>query len=222
MSAAKHPPPPSRRHPVQYAVKRSLEFLLAAAGLILLSPLAIVIALAIRLDSRGPVIFRQERLGRGMKPFQMYKFRTMADGSPIEYNADGTTKAERGDARITKVGRLLRGGLDELPQLANVLRGEMSLIGPRPDLPGQEREYTEVEKRKTSVRPGISNLPAVLGRNQIPWKTRIAIDLYYLDNWSLLLDLKIAIATAMLMVGRRPFKFRELANHVSYDHGRGG
>lgn len=218
MTTPTEPPrSPAQRRPVQFLIKRVLDYVLALIGLLVVSPLAIAIAIAIRLDSPGSVIFRQDRLGRDMKPFEMYKFRTMTDGVPIEYNEDGSTKAEAGDARITRVGRLLRGGLDELPQLVNVLRGDMSLIGPRPDLPNQADLYTQAERRKTSVRPGISNLPAVLGRNQIPWKTRIAIDLYYLDHWTLALDFRIMVATVMLALGRQPFDFPEVREYVSFE-----
>ena len=215
MTAPGGPPPiPAERRPVQFAIKRILDYVLAVVSLVVLLPVGALIALAIRLDSPGPVIFRQERLGLGMRRFIIYKFRTMQAGAPVKYNEDGSTSAERGDARITRIGGLLRGGLDELPQLINVLRGEMSLIGPRPDLPEHEELYTADERRKLSVRPGVSNLPAVIGRNQIPWKKRIALDLYYIDNWSLLFDLKIVIATILMPLGLRPISFADARRHV--------
>jgi lipopolysaccharide/colanic/teichoic acid biosynthesis glycosyltransferase len=203
--------------PIQYAVKRILDYALAAVGLVVVAPVAAVIAVAIRLDSRGPVLFRQERIGMGMQRFMINKFRTMAHGAPVVYNPDGSTSAEPGDDRITRVGSVLRGGLDELPQLINVLRGEMSIVGPRPDLPEHEELYTPFERRKASVRPGITNLGAILGRTEIPWKTRIALDLYYIDHWSLGLDFKIAVATLCMPLGLRPFEFADVRRHVALE-----
>lgn len=124
----------------------------------------------------------------------------MAVNSPIQFNPDGSTKVLPKDPRITRVGRYLRGFLDELPQLFHVLTGKMSLVGPRPDLPEQRKLYSKAEAKKLLVKPGITNLPAVSGRDNIPWKERIAMDLHYLDNYSLWLDFKIIVKTIILAV----------------------
>jgi lipopolysaccharide/colanic/teichoic acid biosynthesis glycosyltransferase len=139
----------------------------------------------------------------------MVKFRTLRADAPIQFNPDGSTRIAEDDPRVTRVGRLLRGALDELPQLWNVLRGDMSLVGPRPELPVHAATYTDAERGKLRVRPGITSLPSVLGRDEIPWRTRVAIDLRYLERWSLALDLKIAIQTVLLALGARPFRFPE-------------
>jgi lipopolysaccharide/colanic/teichoic acid biosynthesis glycosyltransferase len=195
---------------VQTALKRILDVTLAAAGLAATAPLQAVIAAAIRLDSDGPSLFRQPRIGRHGRPFTMLKFRTMAKAAPVEFNADGSTRVVAGDARVTRVGRILRGGLDELPQLMNVLRGDMSLVGPRPDFGDPNALYSPSERRKLEVRPGMTSLAAVLGRNELPWRQRVAIDLCYLEQWSLLLDLKIVVATLCLPIGVHPFELHRV------------
>jgi lipopolysaccharide/colanic/teichoic acid biosynthesis glycosyltransferase len=191
-------------------MKRAIDLLGAIVGLTLGAPLLGVIALAIAAGSRGGVLFRQQRVGRGGRPYRLLKFRTMTTGSPIQFNPDGSTRVDRADARVTRVGRLLRGGLDELPQLLNVLRGDMSLVGPRPDLPVHAEQYTDEERRKLAVRPGMTSLAAVLGRNDVPWKQRIAIDLRYIDRWSLGLDVRILLQTLCLPLGFRPCSFRDV------------
>jgi lipopolysaccharide/colanic/teichoic acid biosynthesis glycosyltransferase len=192
--------------PFAAAAKRAIDLAGAAAGLTLGAPLLLGIAAAIRLDSPGGALFRQERVGRDGRVFQVVKFRTMRP-APVEFNPDGSTRVAPGDARVTRVGRLLRGGLDELPNLINVLRGDMSLVGPRPDMPVHATQYTDEERRKLAVRPGMTSLAAVLGRNEIPWKRRIAIDLRWMDRWSLGLDLKIVAQTLFLPLGVHPFDF---------------
>jgi undecaprenyl phosphate N,N'-diacetylbacillosamine 1-phosphate transferase len=195
-----------------YLIKRALDY--AVAGVILggTAPLMGAIAAAIRLDSRGPALFVQDRVGRDGRPYRMYKFRTMRTGAPLVLNPDGSTRADSSDQRITRVGRLLRGGLDELPQLLNVLRGEMSLVGPRPELTSQAHLYSEAERDKLAVLPGITSLAAVLGRNEIPWKERIGIDLRYIRRWRLGLDLKIMLQTVLLPLGVHPFTFEDVLN----------
>ena len=192
-----------------YTAKRALDYSVAVGGLLVGAPFMAAIAVAIKVDSPGTVLFTQERLGRGGKPFQLMKFRTMRS-APLRFNADGSTMIEHGDGRITRVGRWLRGGLDELPQLVNILRGEMSLIGPRPDLVQQRALYEAEEEHKLDVLPGITSLPVVLGRNEIPWKKRVEIDVAYIDRWSLALDLKIFVETIAMAVGRHVFDFEEL------------
>jgi lipopolysaccharide/colanic/teichoic acid biosynthesis glycosyltransferase len=180
---------------IQQTLKRVVDVAVAASVLATGAPLWIALGLAIRAESPGPALFRQKRLGRGGKLFTLLKFRTMRAGAPPRFNADGSMAVTEGDDRLTRLGAVLRGGVDEIPQLINVLRGEMSLVGPRPDLDIHLELYDPEDHGKLSVRPGITGLPAVLGRNEIPWKTRTAIDRLYIAHWSLGLDLRIAIAT---------------------------
>lgn len=192
-----------------HVLKRALDVSAAAGGLVALSPALAAIAVAIKLDSPGTVFFVQERLGKDGKPFRMFKFRTMRD-APIRYNPDGSTTIDPNDDRVTRVGKLLRGSLDELPQLLNILRGEMSIVGPRPDMASQRHLYVGDEVRKLEVLPGLTSLAVVSGRNDIPWKQRIQLDLKYIDRWSLGLDLKIIIETLAMAVGRRAVDFTDV------------
>jgi len=203
MSETRHDPVAERR--LERALKRGLDVALAGAGLAALTPALATIAVAIRLDSPGDALFVQERVGRHGRIFRLLKFRTMTAGAPVQFNADGSTRVAASDARVTRVGKHLRGALDELPQLVNVLLGDMSLVGPRPDLPIHAEQYTERERDKLHVRPGITSLAAVLGRNELYWKRRIAIDLEYIDHWSLALDAKVLFATFALPFGVEPF-----------------
>lgn len=196
-----------------WRIKRIFEWLGALALFVLTLPVQFLIALAIRLDSPGPVFFIQERLGRGGQIFRLWKYRTMKwepQAEPV-LNPDGSTRVEEHDARLTRVGRWLRLGWDELPQLWNVLRGEMALIGPRPDQPFHRQFYSPQEERKLLVLPGITGLPQATGRNEIPWKERIQLDLKYIEEYSLWLDLQILYRTVWLLLGRKGAK----ANHGS-------
>jgi len=185
------------------AVKRTVDVLLVAWGLVLLSPVMALIAIAIRLDSRGPVIFRQVRVGRDAEEFVLYKFRTMREdaedtkGHLSDQNeAQGPIFKIRDDPRCTRVGRLLRrSSLDELPQLYNVLRGEMSLIGPRPPIPDEVKQYKPWQRRRLEISPGITGLWQVSGRSDLTFDEMVLLDLFYIENWSLLLDIKIALRT---------------------------
>lgn len=174
-------------------IKRLVDLVGSVIALAVLAlPLAIV-ALMIKIDSRGPVFFRMERVGKGGKPFTPWKFRTMTEGSP---NKGLGLAVAVDDSRITRVGNFLRvSSIDELPQLLNVLRGEMSLVGPRPTLPNQVERYNERERKRLLAKPGITGLAAIRGRNSISWEQRIEYDIWYVENWSLLLDLKILAAT---------------------------
>ncbi len=189
----------------RWGVKRVVEWCFAFALFLLTLPLQLLIALAIKLDSRGPAIFVQERLGRRGRRFRMYKFRTLQwrPGAPPTLNPDGSTRVEIDDPRLTRLGRWLRAGWDEMPQLINVLKGEMALIGPRPDEPFHEAFYTEEERGKLRVLPGITGLAQASGRNQIPWKERIRLDLYYIENYSPWLDMKIAFNTVRTLLNLR-------------------
>ncbi|MEO6213080.1 MAG: sugar transferase [Vicinamibacterales bacterium] len=173
-------------------MKRFLDVCVSAAGLALLSPVLLGIAAAIIISDRGPALYRGQRLGRGGRTFRMLKFRTMTAGAPDVRNPDGSTRSDPGDPRVTRVGRWLRRtSLDELPQLWNVLRGDMSLVGPRPDLPDQIQYYAQADHQRLAVRPGITGLAQVSGRNDITWEQRRALDLQYIALRSFRTDLAI-------------------------------
>jgi len=175
------------------ATKRALDLVTSALALIFLALPFAAIALVIKLDSKGPVFFRQERVGKGGRLFRVWKFRTMVVDAVSK--GLGVTVAE-GDERITRVGRILRAsGIDELPQILNVLAGEMALVGPRPTLAYQVERYGPFQKRRLEVHPGITSLAVVSGRNALSWNERIELDVWYIDHWSLLLDLKIMLRT---------------------------
>lgn len=176
--------------------KRFCDFTVSLLALIILSPLFAIVAIAIKAESKGPVIFKQERLGRGGKVFLIYKFRSMCVGA--EHTGTGQYSFA-GDPRVTKVGKILRAtSIDELPQLINVIKGEMSIVGFRPPLtyhPWPIEEYTPFQKRMFLVRPGITGWAQVNGRKDVEWHERIRLNVYYVDNISLLLDIKIVFLT---------------------------
>jgi len=175
------------------AVKRIVDVLVSGIALLILAFPLTAVALAIKLDDWGPVFFRQERVGKGGRVFRVWKFRTMVVNAVSK--GLGVTVAE-GDERITRVGRILRGsGIDELPQILNVLVGEMSLVGPRPTLAYQVEHYDATQRRRLEVRPGITSLAVVSGRNALSWNERIELDVWYIDHWSFSLDLKIMLRT---------------------------
>jgi len=174
--------------PVGRAAKRIIDVVVSALALAVVWPALAVIAILIRRESPGPALFRQERAGRRMKPFAMYKFRTMrTDADPF-----GASPQSAEDARLTPLGRRLReSSLDELPQLWNVLKGDMSLVGPRPLYMAQAREFTERERRRLQVRPGLTGLAQIQGRGEVPHKEKLEIDVQYVERQGLGLDLKI-------------------------------
>jgi lipopolysaccharide/colanic/teichoic acid biosynthesis glycosyltransferase len=186
-------------------IRRALDIALSAAVLVLSSPLLALATVAIRLETPGPVLYRQRRIGLDGHPFDVLKLRTMVDGA--EHIGAGLAVNEN-DPRITRVGALLRRcSLDELPNLVNVLRGEMSLIGPRPTLSIQVEQYSERQRRRLELRPGITGWAQVNGRASLPWSQRIELDLYYIEHRSLWLDLKILWRTlAMLLAGGEIYK----------------
>jgi lipopolysaccharide/colanic/teichoic acid biosynthesis glycosyltransferase len=176
--------------------KRIVDIAVAGVALLALCPAMFFIALVVRLSSPGPVLFRQLRLGRGGRPFTLLKFRTMRNGAPDLRNADGSAYTGAGDARVTPVGRILRAAsLDELPQLFCVLAGTMSLVGPRPDQVDQLQFYSERDLLKLSVKPGLTGLAQIGGRNRISWERRKALDVEYVERQSLWLDLSILLRT---------------------------
>ena len=193
------------------AFKRASDLVISLAALILLSPLMLLISVIIKLDSPGPILFKQVRVGKGGRRFVFYKFRSMRHGAEEERRqlADrdevvGVTFKIRNDPRCTRVGRLLRrASLDELPQFYNVLRGEMSLIGPRPAIPSEVEQYQEWHRRRLEIPPGITGLWQVSGRSQLTFDEMCLLDIYYLENWSPLLDLKIALKTAPAVLAGR-------------------
>jgi len=180
-------------------IRRTVDIAFALAALALSSPVLLAAILAIRLTSRGPAIYRQRRSGLEGAQFDMLKLRTMVDGA--EHIGAGLA-VNANDSRITRVGALLRRtSLDELPNLVNVLRGEMTLIGPRPTLPAQVAQYTPRQHGRLSVKPGITGWAQVNGRASLPWSERIELDLYYVEHRSLALDLKILLRTPALVLG---------------------
>jgi lipopolysaccharide/colanic/teichoic acid biosynthesis glycosyltransferase len=182
-------------------LSRALDAALAALALAVTAPVLAVAAILIRIESRGPVVFRQRRVGLDGRPFDLWKLRTMVSGA--EAMGAGIYVLE-GDPRITRAGRLLRRfSLDELPNLVNVLRGEMAMVGPRPTVQEQVDRYTDRQRRRLEVKPGITGWAQVHGRASLPWPERIELDVWYVDNRSLLLDLRILLRTARLLVTGR-------------------
>jgi lipopolysaccharide/colanic/teichoic acid biosynthesis glycosyltransferase len=183
---------------VQFALKRLFDFVASAAGLLLLLPVLVVIAIAIRIDSPGPVFFRLRAAGCGGRAFGQWKFRTMVHDAREAGHPFETSVA---DPRITRVGRFLRRwGLDELPQLWNVLRGEMSVVGPRPTFIEVAARYRPIEARRLEMRPGLTGLAQVQGRNLLPWPERVALDVAYIEQYSLWLDFTILLRTIPLLL----------------------
>jgi lipopolysaccharide/colanic/teichoic acid biosynthesis glycosyltransferase len=179
-------------------LSRLFDLLIAGLLLVVTSPLLLAAVIAIRLESRGPAFYRQRRVGKDEVPFELWKLRTMVPGA--EEMGAGIYVLE-GDPRITRVGRVLRRlSLDELPNLVNVLRGEMAIVGPRPTIQDQVDRYTERQRRRLEVRPGITGWAQVNGRLSLPWPERIELDVWYVEHKSLLLDLRVLLKTARLLL----------------------
>jgi lipopolysaccharide/colanic/teichoic acid biosynthesis glycosyltransferase len=180
-------------------VNRAFDTLTAALGLAVTSPLLAASAVAVKLEDGGPVLYRQVRVGKDGEDFELLKLRTMV----VDAEKKGAGFAvDAGDSRITRVGRLLRrASVDELPQLWNVLRGEMSLIGPRPTLRYQVDQYTDHQRRRLDVRPGLTGWAQVNGRATLPWAERIELDIWYVEHRSALVDLKILLKTPLALFG---------------------
>jgi lipopolysaccharide/colanic/teichoic acid biosynthesis glycosyltransferase len=180
-------------------IRRAIDVLGGCLALAVAAPIIAVAILAIRLESRGHPIYRQRRVGRDGSEFDLLKLRTMVDGA--EHVGAGLAIDEY-DPRVTRVGALLRrASLDELPNLVNVIRGEMSFVGPRPTIPIQVEQYTERQRGRLAIRPGITGWAQVNGRASLPWSERIELDLYYIEHRSLALDLKILLRTATIVFG---------------------
>ena len=201
-------------------LKRTFDLIFAALAIVVLFPLWLVIAVLIKLDSRGPVFYTQERVGMDGRLFLLYKFRTMKAGADPQLHREyqkafiaGRAEANIGndskptykllaDPRITRIGKLLRRtSLDEVPQLLNVLLGDMSLVGPRPPIPYEVEAYELWHRKRLDMKPGLTGLWQVSGRNRLPFEEMVRLDLFYIENWSLLLDLKIILRTGFVMVG---------------------
>lgn len=178
------------------SVKRAFDFIIALVALICLSPVMLVVAIIIKATSRGPVIFKQKRIGKDGMVFDIYKFRSMCVGA--EQQGSGVYSG-KGDARVTPIGKIIRAtSIDELPQFINILKGEMSFVGPRPPLtyhPWDYSEYSDFQLRMFEVRPGITGWAQVNGRKGVEWNHRIELNVWYVDNMSLLLDIKILFMT---------------------------
>jgi lipopolysaccharide/colanic/teichoic acid biosynthesis glycosyltransferase len=179
-------------------VNRSLDVALAGLGLVVASPLLAVAALAVKLEDGGPVLFRQVRVGKDGKDFELLKLRSMV----VDAERQGAGFAvDRGDARITRVGRVIRRtSIDELPQLWNVVRGDMSVIGPRPTLRYQVERYTERQRRRLEVLPGLTGWAQIHGRTTLPWAERIELDVWYVEHRSPRVDLKILLRTPIALL----------------------
>lgn len=178
-------------------MKRALDVTVSAAVLTVTAPVTAAVAIAVRVSLGSPVLFRQERPGLGGEPFMFLKFRTMRDA------VDASGRPLDDAARLTPLGKLLRStSLDELPQLVNVLRGEMSLVGPRPLLMRYVPRYTKEQARRHEVLPGITGVAQTGGRNALSWDEKFAMDTWYVDNWSLWLDAKLLAKTAWIVFGR--------------------
>ncbi len=177
---------------------RIIDIAIALLALAILSPVIVITAVAIKLGSPGPVLYRQRRVGLGGGDFEMLKLRTMLEGSdPVGVG----TVVTREDPRVTRAGRVLRRtSLDEIPNLFNVLRGEMAIVGPRPTIPAQVADYTPRQHRRHEVRPGITGWAQVQGRAGIPWEQRIELDVHYVDHRSALLDARILLKTLGLLL----------------------
>jgi exopolysaccharide biosynthesis polyprenyl glycosylphosphotransferase len=194
--------------PHQMAIKRLFDIISSAAALVLLSPMLLTVALIIKLTSRGPIFFKQKRVGLHGKPFNMLKFRSMvinAEELKAKLEAlneqTGPVFKIKNDPRITPIGRFIRKySIDELPQLLNVLRGEMSVVGPRPPLPSEVEKYAAWQRRRLSVRPGLTCIWQVSGRNQISFEEWMYLDMQYIDNWTLMTDLSLILKTVPVVI----------------------
>ncbi len=190
--------PPDPRPGATRAMKRVIDVIVAACLLVALAPLLALVCIAIRLESRGPALYRHRRVGKHGAHFDLLKLRTMVVGAE---GMGAGLAVDEGDPRITRVGAALRRwSLDELPNLVNVVRGEMSIVGPRPTVEVQVSQYTPRQRGRLSVEPGITGWAQVRGRAALPWHERIELDLWYIEHWSVRLDLRIIARTAQLLL----------------------
>jgi len=198
---------------VAIILKRIFDILASGIALVVLLPIFAVIGIFIKLDSKGRVFFVQERAGKDGKIFKAYKLRTMVNNA-VEKGLG--YEIAKDDNRITRVGKHLRWGIDELPQLINVFKGEMSLVGPRPTLIEQVRRYSKEHTRRLEMKPGLTGWALVNGRNILSWPEKIKLDIWYIDHWSLWLDLKILIKTIWVLVFTREGVYGEDGVNTGY------
>ena len=185
----------------QQGFKRLLDLMFSILVIVVTWPLFLLLYAAVRIDSPGPGIFHQDRLGKGGKPFTCYKFRTMVVNAPHLRKPDGSAYTGDDDPRFTRIGRFLRRtSLDELPQFFNILKGDMSMIGPRPEQVDQIRYYTERQKKRLLVKPGMTSWATIHGRNALPWEKRLDLDAEYVENYSLGLDARIFLLTLPMLL----------------------
>jgi len=181
-------------------LKNIFDVVVGVFLLLLIIPILVFIAVVIKLDSSGPVFFKQQRVGIKGKPFSIYKFRTMIVNA---VNIGAGLNIVDNDPRITAVGKILRDwSLDELPQIINIVKGEMSFIGPRPTLQYQVDNYTDHQRKRLNMKPGVTGWAQINGRNNISWEERIELDVWYVDNWSLWLDMKIVLKTPTVVLNK--------------------
>jgi exopolysaccharide biosynthesis polyprenyl glycosylphosphotransferase len=200
-----------RVSPDDHPVKRGLDLIGAALALLVSTPIVVLVAILVRLESPGSPIFAQTRIGKHGKPFKLYKLRSMRDGADAEKalllaqnEADGPLFKMRNDPRLTRIGRIIRRtSIDELLQFWNVLRGEMSIVGPRPNLPDEVAQYTDWQSARMRVRPGITGLSQISGRSELTFDETCLLDIYYIENWSPSLDLKIVLKTLPYLLSAR-------------------
>jgi undecaprenyl phosphate N,N'-diacetylbacillosamine 1-phosphate transferase len=200
--------------------KRALDLFLCVIALPLVLPVLAVCSIAVRLTSEGPVLFRQKRLGKDGHIFEMLKFRSMYVNAPDLRNPDGSTWNGADDPRVTRAGNWLRRtSLDELPQILNILRGEMSIVGPRPDVPDALRRYRPQDRARLSVKPGVTGWAQVHGRNSLPWEVRRDYDLKYAAKASMRLDLQIILRTIpMVLIGTGVYVHGERLTEAEISH----
>ena len=197
---------------IQYFIKRTFDIIAALGGLIVFSPIIIVVAILVRVKLGSPILFTQNRVGKNNKIFKMMKFRTMKDG--VDKYGDLLPDGER----LTNFGKILRStSLDELPELINILKGDMSLIGPRPLLVEYLPLYSEEQKRRHDVLPGLTGWAQINGRNAISWGEKFKLDVFYVDNWSIWLDIKIFLLTFSKLFKRNGINQEGMATAVKFD-----
>jgi len=197
---------------LQIKLKRLLDITVSVMGILIFSPFFLIIMILIKLDSKGPVFFKQTRVGKNKILFNIYKFRTMIKDAEKIGAGYGF---EKNDTRITRVGIILRFlSFDELPELINVLEGEMSIIGPRPTLKYQVEKYNKFQKKRLLMKPGITGLAQVEGRNELVWSKRIKYDVWYVENFSLWLDLKILLKTLKVWLFREGIRIDQPLSEV--------
>lgn len=180
-------------------IKRFFDIVISVLGIIILSPLLLIVSILIKIESKGPIIFKQERIGKNGKVFDIYKFRSMK----LDSEKDGVYESKN-DKRVTRIGRIIRKlSIDELPQFLNIIKGDMSIIGPRPTLayhPWKIDEYTDFQKQRFNVRPGVTGWAQVNGRKDVEWNKRIELDVYYVGNISFVFDVKIFFKTIFKVI----------------------